>query len=334
MKSGIYAITNTVNGKCYIGSAIRFNKRWSEHRRTLKLGMHHSRKLQRAWNKYGADAFKFSILLSCEDKNLIFYEQLAIDSYKAYSLGYNTSPTAGNSLGVIRTEETKAKLSAIFNGRKMPPEHGAKIAAAQLGKKRKPRSPEAIAISAAKRKATLGDWKPTEAQRANLLAAAAKRRGIKMSPETLEKRSKAFKGRTISAETRAKISASVKGFKHTPEAIEKIRQASLGRKHSAETRAKMSEVQRGHKGKPLSDEHKAKLIAASTGRVKTESEIARLREANLGNRNCAGRVVSTETRAKVSAALKGRKKSPEEIANIKAGLARRRAGKGQLPLPF
>ena len=65
-RSGIYAIVNTVNGKRYVGSAKRFRTRWNAHRAALNKGLHHSRHLQSAWNKYGAEAFVFTIIEFCE----------------------------------------------------------------------------------------------------------------------------------------------------------------------------------------------------------------------------------------------------------------------------
>ena len=43
MKSGIYKITNKINGKFYIGSAIDFIKRKKEHIYWLKKNNHHNK---------------------------------------------------------------------------------------------------------------------------------------------------------------------------------------------------------------------------------------------------------------------------------------------------
>jgi group I intron endonuclease len=60
---GVYKITNTVDGKVYIGSTtIDTNWRWSTHKSLLKIGKHHNRHLQRAWNKYGESAFTFEVV--------------------------------------------------------------------------------------------------------------------------------------------------------------------------------------------------------------------------------------------------------------------------------
>lgn len=51
-KSGVYKITNTINGNFYIGSSIRIRERWYEHKYLLNKGTHHSKHLQNSWNKY------------------------------------------------------------------------------------------------------------------------------------------------------------------------------------------------------------------------------------------------------------------------------------------
>src|SRR5690242_16334010 len=61
----IYVITNTVNGKCYVGSTVRVRERWRHHKWELHRGVHKNLKLQRAWSKYGEPAFVFSILEEC-----------------------------------------------------------------------------------------------------------------------------------------------------------------------------------------------------------------------------------------------------------------------------
>ena len=88
---GVYVIENGVNGHRYIGSAVSFKKRFREHHRQLSEGRHHSRYLQRAWDKYGADAFRFKPLLYCDRHNLIGYEQNAMDVMRPE---YNIAPVA------------------------------------------------------------------------------------------------------------------------------------------------------------------------------------------------------------------------------------------------
>ena len=75
MTSGIYKITHVASGKFYIGSAVNVEKRVTNHKHELRKGVHHNKRLQNAWLKYGADAFVFSTLLICSKENLLMYEQ-------------------------------------------------------------------------------------------------------------------------------------------------------------------------------------------------------------------------------------------------------------------
>jgi predicted GIY-YIG superfamily endonuclease len=87
----VYAIKCLINNKYYIGATTRpFKKRQLEHLQVLKNNTHHSIKLQRAWNKYGEDAFSFILL----EENILYdnltkKEQYWIDYYNAYTHGYN-----------------------------------------------------------------------------------------------------------------------------------------------------------------------------------------------------------------------------------------------------
>jgi group I intron endonuclease len=94
MTQGIYSIKNKLNGKVYIGSSKNIEGRIYHHKQLLARGKHHSIKLQRAWNRDGADNFEFSIIETVEENiNLFEVEQNFIDQYEAYNQ-YNVSKQA------------------------------------------------------------------------------------------------------------------------------------------------------------------------------------------------------------------------------------------------
>ena len=112
-QSGIYKITHTQSGKCYVGSAVCIKERIAGHKSYLKHGKHPNAKLQHAWTKYGCDAFLFEVIEVVDEKtNLISREQFWMDALDAIR-GFNIAPKAGSSLGRKATEETRKKLSEI-----------------------------------------------------------------------------------------------------------------------------------------------------------------------------------------------------------------------------
>jgi group I intron endonuclease len=117
MKSGIYSITNTVNGKVYIGSSADVDNRWSQHTKELRGNRHKNRHLQFAWNKYGESAFKFELIKEVPVEQLLDVEQSFLDTLD-YSLAYNLSHDAYSVMGGRKhTEETKDKLRGPNNVR-------------------------------------------------------------------------------------------------------------------------------------------------------------------------------------------------------------------------
>ena len=109
MKSGIYKITCTANGRFYVGSAVDLAKRKRDHFSYLKRGTHGNQHLQNAYNKYGRKAFKFAVLEHVADvEALIDREQHYIDTLEPE---FNICKVAGSQLGVKRTEEVRAKMS-------------------------------------------------------------------------------------------------------------------------------------------------------------------------------------------------------------------------------
>lgn len=131
MACGVYKIT-CVNGRTYIGSAVDIVKRWGEHTSALVRGRHHNSKLQRAWSKYGPDAFAFEVMLECSADLLLFFEQHEMDRTSPW---FNIALFAGApTRGSKMSAETKAKIGAANRGRgkgrRLTEEHKAKIAVA------------------------------------------------------------------------------------------------------------------------------------------------------------------------------------------------------------
>lgn len=127
--SGIYRI-DLGNGNFYIGSAVSLRHRKSKHRGDLERKVHDNRIMQRCWNKYGI--FKFMVLQECAIDELIICEQTHLDKHFDNPKNVNLAPTAGSCLGVIRSTETRAKMSEAGKNRSV--EHRAKLSAASKGK--------------------------------------------------------------------------------------------------------------------------------------------------------------------------------------------------------
>lgn len=127
-KSGIYKIINKIDGKYYVGSTIKFTQRWTEHKNDLIHNRHPNDKLQRAWNKYGENAFVFVEIdyVLPNRKLLVETEQQYLDIAKTeqnrcYNLNFNASGGNTGWLGKKHTDESKCKMSLANKGRKCSP---------------------------------------------------------------------------------------------------------------------------------------------------------------------------------------------------------------------
>ena len=135
IKPCVYKIVNNINGHKYVGSALRVKQRWHDHAKLLDENRHHSQRLQRAWNKYGKDNFRFSIIEYCDREVMLAREQHWMDTLGAFGkTGYNMNPVAWSRLGAKMSEESCMKIGAAKKGTVLTEEHKAKVSVGMLGK--------------------------------------------------------------------------------------------------------------------------------------------------------------------------------------------------------
>lgn len=126
----IYKITNTINGRVYIGQTIgSLAKRWNEHSTSTK-----NSPMYNAFRNYGRENFKIEPLCSAlSPESLNYLEQYFIDHYKSMSpLGYNL--TSGGDSAYIRSDESREKQRIAMLGRIQSDATKAKISESLKGR--------------------------------------------------------------------------------------------------------------------------------------------------------------------------------------------------------
>lgn len=157
---GIYAIVNDVTSTRYVGSSVDIDNRWRGHITDLRRNKHHCVYLQRAWDKYGQDAFSFIVLQEVTERaELLTTEQTYLDNEKnKYNINVLAScpnPWKGKTLsqdhklkiaashvGIKHSAESRIKIGLAGKGRVCKDESKQKLSNALTGKAKPPRTRE------------------------------------------------------------------------------------------------------------------------------------------------------------------------------------------------
>ena len=139
---GIYKIENVISGLVYIGQTREgFWKRYNFHRWKLRINNHDNQWLQASFNKYGEDAFRFSVLIEVtnpDELNDLEIQEIA----KARESGHccNVANGGEGAPGVKPSEENirrLAELNRVYNtGKKASNETKERMSKSHKGKKR------------------------------------------------------------------------------------------------------------------------------------------------------------------------------------------------------
>jgi len=135
----VYYIRNTVNGKGYIGQALKTVGRWLSHLReardVLKGKKDHCVLLNNAINKYGGEAFE--VLKLCDCTSTTEMDEMETKFIHEYNTkvpnGYNLTSGGGKGLD---SEETREKKRQMRLGKTHAEDTKKKISTSQVGNRR------------------------------------------------------------------------------------------------------------------------------------------------------------------------------------------------------
>jgi group I intron endonuclease len=190
----IYVLTNTVNGKRYVGQTILdVQLRFSKHCHPSQ----YPTRIKNAIHKYGKENFTVETLASATNQDdLNFLERHFIAELGTLNrrIGYNVTP---GGRGGIRTKEAAEKAAQKLRGRKVPRDAVERMAAT---KRDRPRTPAEQAVIDRMIKMATGRVHTEESRRK--MSEAVK--GRKMAPFSAEHRAKlSEKNREVWAKRKA-----------------------------------------------------------------------------------------------------------------------------------
>jgi len=254
----VYRLTCASTGKCYIGlTRAGVDKRFKAHVYNAISGKGGA--LYAAIRKHGADAFSIELLREglTRQEACAIEKALIIEHGTRCPNGYNITEGGDGAVGLVCSEETRARMSETHQLRQADPALRERTAAALRGK-------------------------PKSEGHAKKVGQALT--GKRLSDDTRAKISASLTGRKQNAETIAKRAAKLRGRKMPESACKALGDRSRGVPKSAEHRRKISEAL---KGRRMSDEERAQRSAALRGKPKSEEWKAKMRATLARKRDAA-----------------------------------------------
>jgi predicted GIY-YIG superfamily endonuclease len=111
----IYKITNTQNGKYYVGRTENFTRRKRSHFSHLRRGTHHNPKLQASFNKWGEGCFRMDAeVTGLTRPEAVELEQLCLDEVCGLPRCYNISTSSRGGSSPFATERVRQLYGKYF----------------------------------------------------------------------------------------------------------------------------------------------------------------------------------------------------------------------------
>jgi len=94
-RAGVYVIRNSIDKRIYVGSSVNLYRRYTTHCQDLEAGTHHSKALQRFYNRYGKSKLSFEVLVFCAPDKTFRMEQKYLNKLQPFDKkGFNTQRIA------------------------------------------------------------------------------------------------------------------------------------------------------------------------------------------------------------------------------------------------
>lgn len=120
MRGFIYKITNTINGKSYIGQTIQnVKERFYQHCATKCSKVVSNMAIHRAIKKYGKSNFTVEVIEEIDSTNLNDRERYWIRYYDSYNNGYNSTEGSQDGIKLFKNLDTESIVREYKSGKSL-----------------------------------------------------------------------------------------------------------------------------------------------------------------------------------------------------------------------